>query len=234
MPASPPGRGPGREGAWPGSDPELWGLVRGRTWAEAHPQPPAGSPPPAATPDSSQSGHAAHRRGAARTRNLLSHSRLGGGGGEVRNAIQLPMCLFCLPGCLCPAGGPLPRSAGRPARLTPVPGAVPRFLCPTDCLARVGQVLVPAQAHGGPFSPSERPGFTEPSRSLRAASFSVLTQEGGEISNSGSKGCHNKLSRPELLKAEIYSHGSRGQKGVIKLSGGLQAFRRLKGKLLKN
>lgn len=80
VPASPHWKGSGEGGApWLCSDLALWGRVHSCTWAEgSHLQLPAGLHPQATTPNSLQSGHAALRCGAAKTRNLLSHSCLGG------------------------------------------------------------------------------------------------------------------------------------------------------------
>lgn len=156
------------------------GPVQSCTWAEGSPlQPPAGLHPQATTPHSSQPGRAAHRCGAARTRNLLSHSCFGGEE-KKRFGMQFSCQLaFSASSAACVwAGRPAPslcRPLCPPGASPPSQMWCPRFLCPTDNLRRVGQVMVPAQPQGGQFSPSECPGFIEPSRNLRAISFSVLT-----------------------------------------------------------
>lgn len=102
----------------------LWGRVHSCTWAEgSHLQLPAGLHPQATTPNSLQSGHAAHRCGAAKTRNLLSHSCLGGK--KRRTECSLAANLRFLPHRLPGQDWLLPCSAGRSAHLEPHP--CPRF-----------------------------------------------------------------------------------------------------------
>lgn len=133
VPASPHWKGSGEGGPpWLCNDLVLRGRVHSCTWAEgSHLQLPAGLHPQATTPNSLQSGHAAHRCGAAKTRNLLSHSCLGGKKKDARNAIQLPTCVFCLIGCLGRTGCFLALPAPLPTwSLTPVLDLVPRFPLP--------------------------------------------------------------------------------------------------------